>query len=136
MDILGIGPLELLFILIITIIVLGPKDMVKAGRSMGKFMHQIVTSSTWQIIQDTSKEIKNIPTKLMREASLEEQTKDLPTIAPVNKEEFQPPPSSNRESPKIDPMFEKKTQNETPVDFSEWLIPPSDDTERNQDSTM
>ena len=32
MEILGIGPLELFFILIIALIVLGPNDMVKAGR--------------------------------------------------------------------------------------------------------
>ena len=33
MEILGIGPSELLFIVLIAIIVLGPKDMQKAGRT-------------------------------------------------------------------------------------------------------
>jgi Sec-independent protein translocase protein TatA len=36
MDFLGVGPLELLFILLIALIVLGPNDMVKTGRTLGK----------------------------------------------------------------------------------------------------
>ena len=44
MELFGIGPLELLFILIIALIVLGPKDMVKAGRTLGRFMRQLMMS--------------------------------------------------------------------------------------------
>ena len=38
MEILGIGPLELIFILLIALIVLGPGDMVKTGRTIGRFL--------------------------------------------------------------------------------------------------
>ena len=40
MKILNIGPMELVFILIIVLIVLGPKDMVQYGRKLGKFIRE------------------------------------------------------------------------------------------------
>lgn len=81
MDILGIGPLELIFVLIIALIVLGPKDMVKAGRTIGKFLRQIVTSPTWHAVTKTSAELRNLPTKLIRDAGLEEDIKDIQNAA-------------------------------------------------------
>lgn len=77
MDILGIGPLELIFILIIALIVLGPKDMVKAGRTLGKLMRQVVTSSTWRAVTRTSSELRTLPNKLIRDAGLEEDFKEI-----------------------------------------------------------
>lgn len=79
MDILGVGPLELIFILLITLIVLGPKDMVSAGRTIGRFLRKIVTSPSWTAIQQTSREVRNLPTRLIREAGLEEMKNQLPT---------------------------------------------------------
>ncbi|MBN1148849.1 MAG: hypothetical protein JXA78_16425 [Anaerolineales bacterium] len=77
MDFLGVGPLELLFIVLIALIVLGPKDMVKAGRTIGRLLRRLVTSPTWRAVQQTSREIRQIPTKLMREAGLEGDLKDI-----------------------------------------------------------
>ena len=71
MEILGIGPSELLFIVIIALIVLGPKDMQKAGKTIGRWLNSFVRSDGWKAFQQTSKEIRNLPTKLMREANLE-----------------------------------------------------------------
>lgn len=72
MEILGIGPSELAFIVIIALIVLGPKDMQKAGRNIGKWLRQIVTSDGWKLFQQTSREIQTLPNRLMREAALDE----------------------------------------------------------------
>lgn len=77
MDILGIGPLELLFIIVIALIVLGPKDMVKAGRTIGKFLRQLVTSPTWGAITQTSSELRTLPNKLIRDAGLDEDIKEI-----------------------------------------------------------
>lgn len=71
MEILGIGPSELVFIVIIALIVLGPKDMQKAGRSIGRWLNQLVRSDGWKAFQRTTTEIKNLPTNLMREANEE-----------------------------------------------------------------
>lgn len=81
MEILGIGPLELFFILIIALIVLGPKDMVKAGRTIGRFLRSLVTSPTWRAVSRTSTELRNLPNKLIRDAGLEDDLRDLGKIA-------------------------------------------------------
>jgi Sec-independent protein translocase protein TatA len=70
MSILGIGPLELFFIVIIALIVLGPRDMVKAGRSIGRLMRRTIFSPTWINVQN---KVRNLPYELMREAGLEEE---------------------------------------------------------------
>src|SRR5512138_3820457 len=72
MEILGIGPSELLFIVIIALIVLGPRDMQKAGRTIGKWLRKVVTSDGWRLFQQTSREIQTLPNRLMREAALDE----------------------------------------------------------------
>ena len=72
MEILGIGPSELIFIIIIALIVLGPKDMQKTGRAIGRWLRKIVTSDGWKVFQQTSREIQTLPNRLMREAQLEE----------------------------------------------------------------
>src|SRR5512141_2714482 len=72
MEFLGIGPSELLFIVVIALIVLGPRDMQKAGRTVGKWLRKVVTSDGWKLFQQTSREIQTLPNRLMREAALDE----------------------------------------------------------------
>jgi sec-independent protein translocase protein TatB len=69
MEFLGVGPSELVFIVIIALIILGPKDMQKAGRTIGKWLRSIVTSDGWKMFQQTSRELRTLPNKLMREAN-------------------------------------------------------------------
>jgi sec-independent protein translocase protein TatB len=71
MEILGIGASELVFIVLIALIVLGPKDMQKAGRTIGRWLNQLVRSDSWKIFQRTSSELRNLPRNLMREANME-----------------------------------------------------------------
>ena len=66
---LGIG--EIILILILALVILGPQDMQKVGRTVGTWLRKLVMSDTWRVYQDTSKEIRNIPTRLMREANLD-----------------------------------------------------------------
>ena len=71
MEILGIGWQELIFIVVIALIVLGPKDMQKAGRTLGRWLNQLVQSDSWKVFQKTSSELRNLPRNLMREANME-----------------------------------------------------------------
>jgi len=71
MEILGIGPQELIFVIIIALIVLGPRDMQKAGRTIGQWLNRVVRSDGWKAFQQTSRELRNLPTTLMREANLD-----------------------------------------------------------------
>lgn len=73
MEFLGIGPLELLFIVLIALIILGPQDMVKAGNTIGRLLRKTILSPTWLNIQ---RKVRTLPYELMREAGLED-LKDL-----------------------------------------------------------
>ena len=86
MEILGIGPLELFFIVLIALIVLGPRDMIKAGRTIGRFLRSIITSPNWRTFQQASKDIRTLPNRLMREAGLEDLQKELPNPKNLEKE--------------------------------------------------
>lgn len=105
MEILGIGPIELLMILVIAFIILGPKDMAKAGKTLGRLMRKVVTSSEWRTVQKASREIKYLPNRLMREASLEDLAKDLDGIN------------------KIGSQLNKDVK-QVATDFSSWTTPP------------
>jgi len=73
MEILGVGMQELIFIVIIALIVLGPKDMQKAGKTIGRWLNQLVRSDTWKLFQQTSSELRNLPRNLIKEANMEMQ---------------------------------------------------------------
>lgn len=111
MEILGIGPLELITIFLIALIVLGPTDMVKAGRSIGRFLRRIVTSPGWRTFQQASREMRYLPNKLMREAGLEDLERDLEDIK-----------DKTRQSTKHDLDSEFKTWQR---DISSWTSPPN-----------
>ncbi len=72
MNIFGIGPLEIIFVLIIGILFLGPEGMIEAGQKLGKFMSSTIRSSWWQNVRRGVNEIQHLPQRLMREAELEE----------------------------------------------------------------
>jgi sec-independent protein translocase protein TatB len=136
MEFLGIGPSELLFIIIIALIVLGPKDMQKAGRTIGKWMRKIITSDGWKLFQQTSREIQTLPNRLMREAQLDELKdlqKDLKKPLDVNSIAPQPASSGDPQSPKSDP-----TKSNPPSEPQNTILPspppsssPSDDEVKN-----
>ena len=98
MEILGIGPSELIFIVIIAIIILGPRDMQKAGRTVGRWLNQFIRSDGWKALQRASKEIRNLPTTLMREANMEEIQSMGREIRQSIDPRPQPPASSPRRS--------------------------------------
>lgn len=77
MEFLGIGMPELVFIILIAMIVLGPRDMQKAGRTIGKWLRDLTTSDGWKVFQRTSREIRGLPTRLMREAQFDELDHEL-----------------------------------------------------------
>ena len=102
MEILGVGPSELIFIILIAIIVLGPRDMQKAGRMIGHWLNRLTKSEGWKMMQDTSRDLRDLPNKLMRDANMEiwEAEKDLRrTIDPRSGA----PPSPTRDTPSAQP---------------------------------
>jgi Sec-independent protein translocase protein TatA len=72
MDIFGIGLLEIVFILIIAMIVVGPRDLGKVGRQVGRFLNRMYKSESWRMLNEASRTLRNLPNRLAREARLEE----------------------------------------------------------------
>jgi Sec-independent protein translocase protein TatA len=72
MDFFGIGWLELFFILIIILLVAGPKDIEKGARGLGRTINRLNRSPGYQAIRRASTELRNLPQRLAREANLEE----------------------------------------------------------------
>jgi Sec-independent protein translocase protein TatA len=80
MEIFGIGFGELLLIVLIILILFGPKEMVKTGKTLGQWLNRMVRSPTYQVLTKTGEELKNLPRNLMREANLQEFEKDFQQI--------------------------------------------------------
>jgi Sec-independent protein translocase protein TatA len=115
MEILGIGPLEFIFILLIALIVLGPTDMVKAGKTIGRFLRRLVISPGWRNFQQASRELRTLPNKLMREAGLEEELEAFREI------------SRETSLPRLGDTLQSLDR-----DISSWTTPPpiNEDTNR------
>lgn len=64
--------MELIFIIIIALVLIGPRDIGKVARSLGRFLNRLYKSETWHILLDTSRTLRNLPERLAREAELEE----------------------------------------------------------------
>ena len=111
MEIFGVGTSEFIFIILIAIIVLGPKDMQKAGRTIGRFLNQLIKSDSWKIFQQTSDEIRNLPRNLMREANMEmmEAEKDLRRVI-----DPRTPPSASGHSSSPNPTPSNETDSALP----------------------
>ena len=77
MDLLGVGPLELVFILLIIFLVLGPDDLAATGKKVGRFLSTVRKSEFWRGVTQVSREVRDLPTLLMREAELEDAKKEL-----------------------------------------------------------
>ena len=122
MEFLGVGPSELFFIIIIALIILGPKDMQKAGKTLGKWMRNIVTSDGWKMFQQTSRELRTLPNRLMRDANedLNQIGNELNNAANPTASRFNPPGSSLRSQPMPATLPENK------------IVPPVAEPETNE----
>ncbi len=67
MDILGIGIPELVFIVLIALVILGPREMQKTAQAIGQGLRKFMDSDTWRVMRDANREIKRLPVKLMQD---------------------------------------------------------------------
>lgn len=134
MDLLGVGPLELVLIFLIIFLVIGPNDLAATGKKIGRFLSTVKKSEFWKGVSQITKEVRTLPTTLMREAELEdfkkEMEQDANSIKNLSKEfevddpewrksarkEFSAPTNSAEPS---DTPPQKETPEETPVETPE-----------------
>lgn len=88
MDFFGVGWLELFFVLIIILLVAGPKDIERGAKGLGRLINRMNHSPTYMAVRRASNELRNLPARLAREANLEE-LKELSQEVKQVKEEVQ-----------------------------------------------
>lgn len=77
MQIFNIGPVELLLILLIMFILLGPEGMIRTARQIGAWVRNTIKSPIWRDIMGYSREIRELPTKIVRETGLDEDLEEI-----------------------------------------------------------
>jgi sec-independent protein translocase protein TatB len=116
MEFLGVGPPELLVIIVIALLVLGPRDLAKTARSAGKFLNRMYRSDAWKTVTQASRDLRDLPNRLAREAALEEldeaikngtsssqaQPKDVNPELEAGLEAWRPSPKGEPSQPRSD----------------------------------
>lgn len=77
MQFLNIGALEFVFILLLILVVLGPRKAVKTAGELGTLIKKVTNSKFWKDLVNTSEEIRDLPRKMMDEAELKETINSL-----------------------------------------------------------
>lgn len=77
MQIFNIGALELVFILLLAFIILGPKKAVKTAGDIGRWVRDLASSQFWKDLMSTSREIQALPKRLMDDAEIQQTIKEL-----------------------------------------------------------
>lgn len=77
MEILNVGPLELLVIIVLMFLLLGPKEMVLTARKIGLWVRSFVRSPMWKEIMGYSAEIRELPQKIMDDTGLKETLEEV-----------------------------------------------------------
>lgn len=72
MEIFNIGIPELLLILLLMLILLGPEGTAASARKLARAIRRFLHSPLWQDIMQTQREIRDIPTRLVRDAGADE----------------------------------------------------------------
>ncbi len=77
MKLLNVGALEFLFILLLALIILGPRKAVKTAGEVGRWVKDLFQSDFWQELQRTTREIQDLPKKMMDEAEIQKTIEEL-----------------------------------------------------------
>ena len=77
MQIFNVGVLEILFILILAFVVLGPRKTLKTARDVGVWVRNLAKSPIWRDIVSASSEIRDLPRKLMDDAEVQKMVEEL-----------------------------------------------------------
>lgn len=77
MKIFNLGISEIILIVILALIIMGPGNMVKTARDIGAFIRKVTKSPYWQEVWATRRELNEIPKILAKEADLDATLKEL-----------------------------------------------------------
>ncbi len=103
MEILNIGIPELIFIFLIMLIFLGPEGFSQTARGLARLIRKLIHSPIWNDVVKTQREIQELPTRLVREAGIEDIQHEVTRLSQQTRSEIHsirpavpmtPPPAS------------------------------------------
>lgn len=131
MDFLGVGPLELIFVLAIIILVIGPKDIGKTAKTIGRFLNRVYKSDEWRALTEASRTIRTLPNRLAREAELEELEEIRQSIKGTTEDIERTRDELTKDSKAAIPSLSPKSVTQEDA-MQAWTSPSSDsETEEN-----
>ena len=77
MEILNVGPMELLLILFLAFVVMGPEGMVDAAGKLGRTIRKIINSSIWKEITGSYRDLSDFSEEIIRNTGLEEGVNEI-----------------------------------------------------------
>jgi hypothetical protein len=71
MELFGVGPLELLFFLLLVLMIYNPKDIVAVAKKLARALRSLYRSEGYRMVKHASDELRKLPDVLAREAELD-----------------------------------------------------------------
>lgn len=115
MEFLNIGIPELIIIVLLMLILLGPEGMIKTARTLAQTVRKIIRSPLWNDMMKVQNEIRDIPTRLVRDAGIDEPeaeiNKALNEAAREIRSVYQPNSTGGPYNLLTDDLYTKETGN-------------------------
>ena len=127
MNVLGVGPLEILVILILGLLVLGPEGMIRAGKTAGKFLHQLYQSEFWKLTRSSRGVIEKYTRELALTGRMERIRDELSRLDM---------PEKQKRGQGSSPSINKKTRRTSDQGETESARKASSPEKKPEDSTL
>ena len=111
MEILNVGPMELLLILFLAFVVMGPEGMVDAAGKLGKTIRKIINSSIWKEITGSYRDLSDFSEEIIRNTGLEESINEINELNNTVVEFDKSNTTKNREANNIAELEENKSSD-------------------------
>jgi Sec-independent protein translocase protein TatA len=98
-ELLGVGPLEVMLVIVLVLVLFGPHDIAQTARSVGRFLNRVYRSEAWKTMTSASSALRTLPNRLAREAELEELDQARRELQqPLDEPAAAPPPASGMQA--------------------------------------
>jgi sec-independent protein translocase protein TatB len=94
MELFGVGPLEVLLVILLALVLFGPQDIAKNARAAGRFLNRLYKSEGWRTMVQASSTLRNLPNRLAREAAVADMEDLRKTMEEAAREAETPPPAA------------------------------------------
>jgi len=130
MEILHIGPLEIITILILIFVLLGPEEMIKTAQRTGRLIRDVIRSPLWREILGYSKAIRELPQKIISDTGIDDALVEIKEFTDQTTSEINVSLNETIQSARIPEVEHLKirTTQETPVPKMDIQTRPREET--------